>query len=367
MMEAKSFQLFPEQASTIAAHVDGLYAFLVLVSAFFSLLIAFLVVWFAVKYRQRPDSPAVPAHADDHSAGAMVLEIVWTVIPLGLSMIMFAWGVSIYFTESRPPADSMEIYVTGKQWMWKIQHMEGAREINELHIPIDRDIKLTMTSEDVIHDFYVPAFRTKADVLPGRYTTEWFKPTKVGEYHIFCAEYCGTKHSGMIGTVYVMSQNDYNEWLAHGSGEGSMAEQGQALFNQLGCGNCHPSVINNQNGRCPNLVGLFGTRVELKDGTNVRADESYIRESVLYPESKIVAGYDNIMPTFKGLISEEGMLKLVEYIKSLRTKNGTMSTATPLPVQTGATPQTPTKAGAMKMAARPAGAVPAPAAPQGTR
>ena len=366
MMEAKSFQLFPEQASTIAGHVDALYAFLVLVSAFFSLLIAFLVVFFVVKYRHKAGEGPHQAHSEEHGAGAMILEIVWTVIPLGLSMIMFAWGVSIYFTESRPPADSLEIYVTGKQWMWKIQHMEGAREINELHIPINRDIKLTMTSEDVIHDFYVPAFRTKADVLPGRYTTEWFKPTRVGEYHIFCAEYCGTKHSGMIGTVYVMTEADYNEWLGHGSGEGSMAEQGQALFNQLGCGNCHPSVINNQNGRCPNLFGLFGTRVELKDGTNVRADESYIRESVLYPESKIVAGYDNIMPTFKGLITEDGMLKLVEYIKSLGAKNGTISTATPLPTQTSATPQAAAK-GQPKTAPRPTAVVAPAAPPQGNR
>jgi cytochrome c oxidase subunit 2 len=369
MIWINTIKLFPESASTIAGHVDALYAFLVLVSAFFSLLIAFLVVFFAVKYRQRPGAVHVPAHTDQHSAGAMILEIVWTVIPLGLSMIMFAWGVSIYFTESRPPEDSMEIYVTGKQWMWKIQHMEGAREINELHIPINRDIKLTMTSEDVIHDFYVPAFRTKSDVLPGKYTTEWFKATKIGEYHIFCAEYCGTKHSGMIGTVYVMTEGDYNNWLGHGSGEGSMAEQGQALFNQLGCGNCHPSVVNNQNGRCPNLVGLFGTRVELKDGSNVRADESYIRESVLYPEAKIVAGYDNIMPTFKGLITEDGMLKLVEYIKSLGKPNGTTSTATPLPVQTSATPVAPARgqarSGQGQTAPRPT--TPAPAAPaQGT-
>src|SRR5450432_1594920 len=258
-MPAKSFELFPEAASSIAGQVDALYAFLVLVSAFFSLLIAFLVVFFAVKYRHRPNDTKRAEIQEDHShgVGGMILEIVWSVIPLGLSMIMFAWGASIFFTESRPPADSMEIYVTGKQWMWKVQHMEGQREINELHVPIGRNIKLTMTSEDVIHDFFVPAFRTKADVLPGKYTTEWFQATKVGQYHIFCAEYCGTKHSGMIGTVYVMSQADYNTWLGAGSGEGSMAEQGQSLFNQLGCGNCHASVVNNQNGRCPNLVGLF--------------------------------------------------------------------------------------------------------------
>lgn len=351
-MGEKSFQLFPESASTIASHVDALYAYLVLVSAFFSLLIAFCVVFFAVKYRRRGDE--IPKPMDEHSIGGMILEIVWSVIPLGLSLIMFAWGASIFFTESRPPADSMEIYVTGKQWMWKIQHLEGAREINELHIPVNRDIRLTLTSEDVIHDFYVPAFRTKTDVLPGRYTTEWFRPTKVGAYHIFCAEYCGTKHSGMIGTVYVMNEADYNTWLGEGSGEGSMAEQGQALFNQLGCGTCHPSEINKLNGRCPNLFGLFGTTVNLKDGSTVRADESYIRESVLYPQAKIVAGYDDIMPTFKGLITEDGLLKIVEYIKSLGPRNGMPSSATPAPTQTTGEPAGPNGRATARAAANPA-------------
>ncbi len=237
-MGENSFQLFPEQASSVAASVDGLYAYLVIVSAFFSLIIALLVVFFAIKYRRKDDT--VPTPVDEHSIGGMILEIVWSIIPLGLSLVMFAWGASIFFSESRPPADSMEVFVTGKQWMWKIQHNEGAREINQLHIPINRNIRLTMTSEDVIHDFYVPAFRTKADVLPGKYTTEWFRPTRIGEYHIFCAEYCGTKHSGMVGTVYVMSEQDYNAWLAAGSGEGSMAEQGPgalqpARLRQLPC------------------------------------------------------------------------------------------------------------------------------------
>jgi cytochrome c oxidase subunit 2 len=334
-MGEKSFQLFPEAASSIAASVDGLYAYMVIVSAFFSLLIALLVVFFAIKYRRKND--IVPEAVDEHSVGGMILEIVWSVIPLGLSLIMFVWGASIFFSESRPPADSLEIYVTGKQWMWKIQHNEGAREINELHVPINRNIRLTMTSEDVIHDFYVPAFRTKADVLPGKYTTEWFRPTQIGQYHIFCAEYCGTKHSGMIGTVYVMSEQDYNAWLATGSGEGSMAEQGQALFNQLGCATCHASAINKQLGRCPNLNGLFGTTVELKDGSHVKFDEAYIRESVLYPQAKIVAGYDDIMPTFKGLLTEDGLLKVVEYVRSLGPKNGTQTPVTPGVVTTTAT------------------------------
>lgn len=336
-MISTNFHLFPEAASTIAGEVDALYAFMILVSAFFSLVIGFLIIFFAIKYRHRPGVKPTFKPADDHSIGGMILEIVWTAIPLGISMVMFVWGVSIYFTESRPPADSMEIYVTGKQWMWKIQHMEGAREINELHIPVNRNIKLTMTSEDVLHDFYIPAFRTKADILPGRYTTEWFNATKIGAYHIFCAEYCGTKHSEMIGTVYVMSQADYAVWLAAGSGEGSMAEQGQALFNQLGCGNCHSSVVNNAIGRGPNLVNLYGSRVDLKDGSAVKADESYIRESVMYPQSKIVAGFDDIMPTFKGLISDDGMIKLIAYVKSLGLKNGAPNTATPGSVTTSAT------------------------------
>ena len=197
-MPEKSFQLLPESASNFAGQVDGLYLYLVLLSAFFSLLIAFLVVFFAVKYRRKGNE--VPAPVDEHGVGGMVLEIVWSVIPLGLSMVIFVWGAVIFFAESRPPANAMDIYVTGKQWMWKIQHNEGAREINELHVPINRDIRLTLTSEDVIHDFYVPAFRTKTDVLPGKYTTEWFRPTKIGAYHIFCAEYCAaaTSHSASI-------------------------------------------------------------------------------------------------------------------------------------------------------------------------
>jgi len=207
----------------------------------------------------------------------------------------------------------------------------------------------------VIHDFYVPAFRTKTDVLPGKYTTEWFRPTKTGAYHIFCAEYCGTKHSGMIGTVYVMSQADYNTWLGQGSGEGSMAEQGQSLFNQLGCGTCHASPLNRETGRCPNLNGLFGSTVELKDGTKVKADEAYIRESILYPQAKIVGGYDDIMPTFKGLITEDGLLKVVEYIKSLGPAGGQpagSSAAPPAPTETSATEQaqTPNRGGAANAA-----------------
>ena len=315
-MGQKSIQFFPEQASSIAGHVDGLYLYLVLVSAFFSLLIATLIVIFAVKYRRRSEAEIPkPIH------GGLLLEITWSVIPLGLSLVMFAWGASIFFTESRPPADSMEIYVTGKQWMWKVQHMEGQREINELHIPINRNIKLTLTSEDVIHDFYVPAFRTKTDVLPGRYTTEWFRPTREGQYHIFCAEYCGTKHSGMVGTVYVMQPEQYDAWLTGGGAQGSLAQKGEALFQQLGCVTCHQSEANRQ-GRCPNLHGIYGQQQELTGGEKVTANETYIRESILNPSAKIVAGYQNIMPTFAGLVTEDGIQQLIEYIKSIGPATG---------------------------------------------
>jgi cytochrome c oxidase subunit 2 len=310
-MGQKSFELFPEQASSIAHSVDGLYLYLVLVSAFFSIGIAIFIIMFAVKYRRRSEAEIPkPIH------GGLLLEITWSVIPLGLAMVMFAWGASIFFTESRPPADSMEIYVTGKQWMWKLQHMEGQREINELHIPVNRDIKLTATSEDVIHDFYVPAFRTKTDVLPGRYTTEWFRPTKVGQYHIFCAEYCGTKHSGMIGTVYVMEQDQFQDWLTNGGAQGSLAQKGEALFQQLGCVTCHQAEADRQ-GRCPNLHGIWGRPQQLTTGATITVTADYVRESILNPSAKIVAGYQNIMPTFQGLVTEDGIQQLIEYVKSI--------------------------------------------------
>src|SRR5258706_4894091 len=214
-----SFQLLPEQASSVAGQVDALYYFLIGVSAFFSLLIAGLVIFFAVKYRRRSENEPAPEPA----TGGATLEIVWSVIPLAITMVIFGWGASVFFTINSPPDDATEIYVVAKQWMWKLQHLEGQREINELHIPLGRSVRLKMTSEDVIHSVYVPAFRTKQDVLPGRYTNTWFHPTKVGKYHLFCSQYCGTKHSAMIGWVYVMDPPEYQAWLSGGSGEVSLA------------------------------------------------------------------------------------------------------------------------------------------------
>jgi cytochrome c oxidase subunit 2 len=316
----KFLPLFPEQASSFAPEVDHLLYYLMVVATFFTLLIFGAIFYFAIRYRRRSDRELPnPVH------GVLSLEIAWSVIPFGLTMVMFTWGAEIFFRESRPPDNAMQIYVVGKQWMWKLQHMEGQREINELHVPVGRAIRLTMTSEDVIHSFYVPAFRTKSDVVPGRYSTTWFTPTKAGKYHLFCAEYCGTKHSGMIGWVYVMEPQDYQDWLSGGRPFGSMAEAGEKLFQSLACVNCHKS---DGTGRCPTLVGVYGKNVQLTGGGSVKADEAYIRESILQPQAKIVAGYQPLMPTFQGLVTEEGVLQLIEYVKSLTPKpSGTVPPA----------------------------------------
>jgi cytochrome c oxidase subunit 2 len=323
-----TFRLFPEQASTFAPEVDHLLYFLLTVAVFFTVVIFGAIFYFAIRYRRRSDRelPHV-LH------GGMALEIVWSVIPFGLTMVMFTWGASIFFRESRPPDNALSINVVGKQWMWKIQHMEGRREINELHIPLGRAVKLTMTSEDVIHSFFVPAFRTKQDAVPGRYSTTWFQPTKPGKYHLFCAEYCGNRHSGMIGWIYVMEPQDYQNWLTGGISTGTLAENGEKLFQDLACVNCHKA---DGTGRCPSLVGLFGKTVQLASGGTVKADEAYIRESILQPSAKVVAGYQPVMPTFQGLVTEEGVLQLIEYVKSLGPKPGAVA---PMEGTTGSTPR----------------------------
>jgi cytochrome c oxidase subunit 2 len=313
-----NFPLFPVEASTVAEHVDSLYFFLVAVSGFFAILIAVLVVTFAIRYRRRSeDELPKPIH------GSLRLEMTWTLIPFAIAMIMFFWGASVYLEISRPPDDALEVFVVGKQWMWKLQHLEGRREINELHVPIGQPIKLTMTSEDVIHSFFVPAFRIKADVVPGRYTTTWFQATKAGRYHLFCAEYCGTEHSGMIGWIDVMEQADYQAWLgAPQTGETGppVASAGEGLFQKYGCVTCHRA--GGSGGLGPALVGLYGSTVRLRNGRTLIADDAYIRESILNPRAQVVAGYKPVMPTFQGQISEEGVLQLIQYIKSLSSRAG---------------------------------------------
>ena len=303
--------LFPEAASTIASRVDALYLFLIGVTVFFSLLIAGLIVYFAIKYRRRS-----PEAVGERIHGGMALEIGWTVVPFLITMVIFVWGASVYFAMATPPAETLNIYVVGKQWMWKFQHLDGQREINELHVPVGRNVKLITTSEDVIHSFFVPAFRVKADVLPGRYVNIWFNATRPGRYQMFCAEYCGTRHSGMTGEVIVMEANDYQEWLAGGGSEGSLASAGEKLFADLACNTCHRP---DSGGRGPVLNGMFGRTITTQDGQAVVVDEAYIRESILDPSAKISAGYQPIMPTFRGLVSEDGLLELIEYVKSLQT------------------------------------------------
>jgi cytochrome c oxidase subunit 2 len=301
--------LFPERASTMAGRVDALYFFLLAISIFFSLLIAGLIVYYAVKYRRR--SPVSVGASID---GGMLLEVTWSVIPFLITMVIFVWGASVFFAMSRPPDETLNVYVVGKQWMWKFQHLDGQREINELHVPVGRAVKLIMTSEDVIHDVFVPAFRVKADVLPGRYTSIWFQATKPGRYHLFCAEYCGTKHSGMIGEVVVMEPSEYQTWLGGGA-EVSLASAGEKLFQDLACITCHRA---DSQGRGPILQGLLGKTVQLQSGESVVADEAYLRESILNPSARITAGFQPIMPAFQGLITEEQLLQLIEYIKSLK-------------------------------------------------
>jgi cytochrome c oxidase subunit II len=302
--------LFPERASTVAGRVDALYFTLLGIAVFFSLLIAGLIVFYAVRYRRRnADSVGARIH------GGMALEVTWTVIPFLITMVIFVWGASVFVAMSSPPPETLNIYVVGKQWMWKFQHLDGRREIDELHVPVGRAIKLIMTSEDVIHDVFVPAFRVKADVLPGRYTSIWFEPTKPGRYHLFCAEYCGTRHSGMVGEVVVLEPSEYQAWLSSEGNEGSLAAAGGRLFSALACNTCHRP---DSQDRGPVLDGLFGKTVTLQDGQTVTVDESYVRESILNPTAKVSAGFQPIMPTFQGLVTEDQLQELVEYIKSLK-------------------------------------------------
>jgi cytochrome c oxidase subunit 2 len=302
-------RIVPEQASTIAGRVDSLYWFLIGVTVFFAGLIFFLLLYFALKYRRRPGN-LLARYVGTHS----LLEVTWIVIPLAIALVTFVWGARLYaMVMLSPPANALEVYAIGKQWMWKFQHPGGQREIDELHVPVGHPVKMTMTSQDVIHSFYVPAFRVKMDVVPGRYTSLWFEASKPGVYHLFCAEYCGTAHSGMRGRVVVLPLAQYQEWLRSTRGVDSMAAIGARLYQQMGCAMCH-GVGN----LAPTLEGLFGASVQLYGGTTVLADEGYMRESILNPRAKLVAGYAPIMPPFQGQLTEEELTYLVAYIKSLR-------------------------------------------------
>ncbi len=300
----------PEQASTAAVEVDILFAVFTLLTIFFSVLIAVAVTYFAIKYRR-----GSKADRSNPIAGSLKLELTWTIVPLIMAIAVFTWASSVYFRLITPPDGAMEVTVVGRQWMWKIQHPTGQREINELHVPIGQPVKLTMTSQDVIHSFFIPAFRVKQDVVPGMYSHLWFEATKPGSYHLFCAEYCGTEHSRMIGTVHAMDPKDYEAWLQSGTVQESMAQTGERLFRDKGCSGCHAG---NSSVRAPLLNGVFGSPTPLDDGSVVTADDMYIRDSILLPKKQVAAGYKPVMPTFQGQLSEEELFQLISYIKSLK-------------------------------------------------
>ncbi|MCZ7593261.1 MAG: cytochrome c oxidase subunit II [Kiritimatiellae bacterium] len=305
------FSLLTDSASTSASQMDAIYLFLVLVSIFVCIVVFGMSAVFVIRYRRRPGHSAVQSPEDSK------LEMIVGGLLLVLVMALFGWGSRVYFHNSRPPADAMEIMVTGKQWMWKVQHPSGKREINNLTVPMGQPVKLTMTSEDVIHSFFIPAFRIKQDVLPGRYTRMWFEATKPGRYHLFCAEFCGTEHSLMGGWVDVVTPAEYEEWV---KGDGAVAanetpvQTGERLFTTLGCATCHGATGSRLG---PDLNDLAGSTVKLSDGTERVADDDYLRESILDSQASIVAGYPPVMPVFRGMINEDQLMQLIAYIKSL--------------------------------------------------
>jgi cytochrome c oxidase subunit 2 len=317
---------FPQEASSTARSVDQLLYILVTVCGSVGLLVAVLLIGFSIRYRRRvPLTEGAPVSPPAEMRGNTRLEIFWTVTPFFIFLAFFFLGAVIYLNAFRAPDDATVLYVVAKQWMWKIQHPEGQREINEIHVPVDRPIKLLMTSEDVIHSFFVPDFRVHMDVLPGRYTSVWFHPTRPGAYHLFCSQYCGTNHAGMIGTVHVLEQTEYQHWLQLHA-EGSMALEGRKIFLKYRCVSCH-SYSDREQPRAPLLEDLYlktvhyhlpGETGTTQNWRTTLADEDYIRESILNPSAKIVAGYENIMPTFQGQVSAEEINELIAFIKSLR-------------------------------------------------
>lgn len=323
--------MFPDQASTFAWQVDALYFYLIFISLAFMIPILGVIFFFGIRYNEK-EKYAAP----EGLHGSILLETTWSVIPFIISMSIFLGGAYVFFTQYRMPEDAMGVYVVGKQWMWKMQHETGHSEINELHVPVNRKVKLTMTTEDALHSVFIPAFRTKMDVVPGRYTYLWFEATVPGEYHLFCAEFCGLNHAGMIGKVIVMEERDFDNWLSGSVSGQTPVEAGRDLFtNKLGCASCHTGGADQRGAK---LEGIFGQEVKLVGGRTVIADEAYIRDSILNPGTNVVEGYQPIMPTFKGQVTEEQLVSLVAYIKSLSgdAPGTTPSAAPPAPGATAA-------------------------------
>jgi cytochrome c oxidase subunit 2 len=301
-----NFDIFPEAASTFAAKTDPFFWSLTIFVAAFTVFITAVFIYLGLKFKAVPGRPS--RHVENMKA-----EIGWSIAPAIIAVGIFAWGAYIYFDYMDIPDSTYDVQVVGKQWMWKLQHPNGRREVNQLTVPVGTPVKITMTSQDVLHDFYIPAFRVKQDVLPARYTTLWFEATKTGTFPLFCAEYCGTEHSTMVGEVHVLPQTEFQAWLGGETGM-TPAESGAALFQQMGCVTCHAA---GESSRGPALEGKFGTQERLTDGSSVSVDEEYLRESILNPTAKVVEGYAPLMPTFANQLSEEDVSNLIAYIKSL--------------------------------------------------
>jgi cytochrome c oxidase subunit 2 len=302
--------LFPAEASGISPYVDALYLFLVLMTVFGTALVAALLLVFSIRYRRAKNPVATQIE------GSTLLEATWTIIPLAIFLVVFVWGALLYFRIYNPPANAMNIYIVGKQWMWKAEHPGGQHEINALHVPMGQPIQLTMISQDVFHSFSIPDFRIKREVIPGRYSTVWFEATQTGTYHLFCTQYCGTQHSGMVGEVTVMTPEDYRKWLQQSTSGMSLAQNGERLFASMGCNSCHSG---NAAARGPSLAGVFGSRLTLTDGSQILVDDAYLRDAILNPSKHVTAGFAPIMPTYQGQMSEDGLIDLVEFIKNMQS------------------------------------------------
>ena len=302
--------LFPAEASGIAPYVDALYFFLVAMTIFGTTFVAILLLVFSVRYRREKNPVATQIE------GSTLLEATWTIIPLAIFLVTFVWGALLYFRIYDPPANSMNIYIVGKQWMWKAEHPGGQHEINALHVPTGKPIQLTMISQDVFHSFSIPDFRIKREVIPGRYSTVWFEATQVGTYHLFCTQYCGTQHSGMVGEVTVMTPGDYKKWLEQSNSGQSLAQNGERLFASTGCNSCHNGTAA---ARGPSLAGVYGSKLTLADGRQILVDDAYLRNAILNPSEHVTAGFAPIMPTYQGQISEDGLIDLVEFIKNMQS------------------------------------------------
>ncbi len=302
--------LFPREASTIAPYMDELYFFLLGMTITGIVLVGAIVFTFSIRYRKSVHPVATQIE------GSTLLEATWTIIPLAIFLVTFVWGALLYFRIYNPPMNAMNIYVVGKQWMWKAEHPGGQHEINALHIPINQPIQLTMISQDVFHSFSIPEFRIKREVIPGRYSTVWFNATTPGEYHLFCTQYCGTNHSAMIGTITAMTPDDYKKWTEESTSGMSLAQNGERLFASMGCNACHSG---NAAARGPSLAGVYGSKLTLTNGSQVLVNEAYLRDAILNPSQHVTSGYAPIMPTYQGQISEDGLIDLVEYLKTLNT------------------------------------------------